>query len=104
MSPTYDYTNKHASFHSRQGKIWRFGSMFLFVCFRIGMSHENNSSSVWIAQLSLVNNAVAYALPRSTSFRNHRPKQARGPTVGVDLQPEALALSKEKSPISSWFY
>ena len=47
---------------------------------------------------------MQYALPGSTSFQNRHPKRARGPTVGADLQPEALALSKENSPISSWFH
>ena len=61
MSPTYDYKNKQASFHSWQGRIWRLSSKFLLVRFRIGMSRENNSSSVWIAQLSLVNSAVRFA-------------------------------------------
>ena len=61
MSPTYDYMNKQASFHSRQGRIWRLGLKFLLVRFRIGMSRENNSSSVRIAQLSLVNSAVRFA-------------------------------------------
>ena len=61
MRPTYDYMNKQASFHSRQGRIWRLGLKFLLVRFRIGMSCENNSSSVRIAQLSLVNSAVRFA-------------------------------------------
>ena len=60
MSPTYDYTNKQA-FHSRQGRIWRLGSKFLLVRFRIGMSRENNSSSVHIAQLRSVNSAACFA-------------------------------------------
>ena len=61
MSPTYDYVNKLASFHLRQGRIWRLGLKFLLVCFRIGMSCEKNSSSEGIAQLSLANNAVCFA-------------------------------------------
>ena len=61
MSPTYDYTNKQASFHSRLGGIWRLDSKFMLVHFRTGMSCENNSSSVCIAQLSLPNNAVCFA-------------------------------------------
>ena len=61
MSPTYDYTNKQASFHSRQGRIWRLGSKFLLVRFRIGMSRENKSSSVRIAQLRSVNSAACFA-------------------------------------------
>ena len=61
MSPTYDYTNKQASLHSRQGRIWRLGSKFLLVCFRIGMSHKKNSSSVRTAQLSSANNVVRFA-------------------------------------------
>ena len=57
------YTNKQASFHSvsRQGRIWRLGSNFQLVRFRIDMSHENNSSSVQIAQLRSVNSAVRFA-------------------------------------------
>ena len=62
MGPTYDDTNKkQVSFHSSQGKIWRLGSKFLLVRFRIGMSHENNSFSVCIAQFSSANNAVRFA-------------------------------------------
>ena len=62
MSPTYDYMDKQASFHSRQGRLWRLVSKFLLVCFRTGMSHEKkNSSSVCIAQLSLANNAISFA-------------------------------------------
>ena len=53
--------NKQASFHSRQGRIWRLGSKFLLVHFRIGKARENKSSSVCIAQLSSVNNAVRFA-------------------------------------------
>ena len=30
-----------------------------------------------------------------------RERISRGPTVGVDLQPEVVALSEEDSPISS---
>ena len=61
MSPKYDYTNKkQASFYSRQSSVWRLSSKFLLVRFRIDMSHENNSSSVQIAQLSSVNNAVRF--------------------------------------------
>ena len=69
MGPTYDDTNKkQVSFHSSQGKIWRLGSKFLLVRFRIGMSCENNSSSICVAQL--VWQTMQYILPGSTSFRN----------------------------------
>ena len=61
MSPTYGYTNKLASFHSRQGGTFRLGSKFLLVRFRTGMSRENNRSSVCIAQLNSANNAVRFA-------------------------------------------
>ena len=64
MSPTYDsMKKKQASFHSRQGRLWRLCSKFLLVCFTIGMFHEqphDNSSPVCIAQLSSANNAVCF--------------------------------------------
>ena len=61
MSSTYDYTNKQASFHSRQGRIWRLSFKFLLVCFRIGISYEKYSSPVRTAQFSSVNSAVCFA-------------------------------------------
>ena len=60
MSPTYDYTNKQASLHSRQGRIWRLGSKFLLVRFRIGMSRKKKQL-LCTAQLSLANNVVRFA-------------------------------------------
>ena len=54
------------------------------------MSREKNSSSIRIA--------MQYTLPGSTSFRNHCPKRTRGPTVGVDVQPKALAISEDPQP------
>ena len=100
MSPTYDYTNKQASFHSRQGRIWRLGLKFLLVHFRIGMASENNSSSVCIAQLSSVNNEVHFARfykfselpPEATTWAHSRCRST------------TLVLSEENSPISSWFH
>ena len=45
MSPTYDYMNKQASFHSRQGRIWRLGLKFLLVRF------DQNWHGSWKQQL-----------------------------------------------------
>ena len=100
MSPTYDYTNKQASFHSRQGRIWRLGLKFLLVHFRIGMASENNSSSVCIAQLSSVNNEVHFA--RFYKFSELPPEANMW--AHSRCRSTALALSEENSPISSWFH
>ena len=74
MSPTYDCTNKPASFHSRQDGSWRLGSKFLVVRFRTGTSREKNSSSVRIAQLSSANNAYAVCFAWSHKFSEPPPE------------------------------
>ena len=63
MSPTYDYTNKQASFHSRQTVESEDSARSFCWCasIRTGMARENNSTSVRTAELSSVNNAVRFA-------------------------------------------
>ena len=91
--------------HSTQGKVESEDLAWSFcwcASIRTGMARENNSSFVLIAQLSSINNAVRFAWFHR--FSNYCLKRTHGPPVGVDPQPEALALSEENSPISSWFH
>ena len=86
MSPTYEHMNKQASFHSKWGSIWRLSSKFLLVRFRVSMAHENNSSSVRIAQLSSENNAVHFV-------RFHK---------FLELPPEASAWAHSRCRSTDW--